>query len=263
MSSAQIQVGDVLGWFKSGLELTFKNPAAFIVMALIFGVIAVVSAFIPLLGNIALLILTPVFQGGFVYAAREEHQGRPAEVGQLFTAFQQPNKFGPMAMLCIPAVAAGILGAIVAFFLIGGSIMAIFAGGGEGISALAIVGFLVAIPLLAAIGLAAAALTYFAVPRVMFDNVEPIAAMKESLGVVMKNLVAFVAGFIVIGLAFLLVAIIPFIGALAIFLIGMPMSMCAMYFAHRQVFGDSTPAQPPMAPPAPMDPPAPPAPPAA
>jgi len=54
---------------------------------------------------------------------------------------------------------------------------------------------------------------------------------------------------------------------LALGILGALIGGPSMYFAHRQVFGVSEPAQPPVAPPAPMsppaDPPAPPAPPPA
>ena len=53
------------------------------------------------------------------------------------------------------------------------------------------------------------------------------------------------------------------LGALALGILAALIGGPSMYFAHRQVFGSSEPAQPPMAPPASMDPPAPPAPPAA
>lgn len=252
MSNTNIQVGDVLGWFKSGLNLTFKNPGAFIVMGLVFGILSIVLAFIPILGAIAMLVLAPVFYGGFIYAAREEDQGRKAEIGHLFVGFQQPGKIGPMMMLCLPSVGAGVIMAILGFVLIGGSIMAM-AMGGNGGGGMGIMGLLLFAVLAFVVGLAAAAMVYFAVPRVMLDSAEPIAAMKESLGVVMANVASILVGFIVIGLIFMAVAIIPLLGALAIFLIGMPAALCAMYFGYRQVFGgNASHIEPPAAaPPAP------------
>jgi len=241
MSSTNIQVGDVIGWFKSGLSLTFKNPGAFIVMGLVFGVISIVLAFIPVLGAIAMLVLAPVFYGGFIHAAREEDQGRKAEIGHLFVGFQQPGKIGPMMMLCLPSVAAGILAAILGFVLIGGSIAAMAMGGNGG--GMGIMGLVLFALIAFALGLGAAAMTYFAVPRVMLDGIEPIAAMKESLGVVLANIASILVGFIVIGLLFMIVGIIPLLGALAIFLIGMPASLCAMYFGYRQAFGGGSAAQ--------------------
>ena len=250
MSTTNMQVGDVIGWFKSGLNLTFKNPGAFIVMGLVFGIISIVLAFIPVLGAIAMMVLAPVFYGGFIYAAREEDQGRKAEIAHLFVGFQQPGKIGPMMMLCLPSVAAGVVIAILAFVLIGGSIMAL-AMGGNGGGGMGVLGLLLFALLAFAVGLAAAAMVYFAVPRVMLDNIEPIAAMKESLGVVLANVASILVGFIVIGLIFMVIAIIPLLGALAIFLIGMPASLCAMYFGYRQAFGGSVAQVEPPMPPAP------------
>jgi uncharacterized membrane protein len=101
----------------------------------------------------------------------------------------------------------------------------------------------------------------------MLDDVAPFDAMKESFAICMANIVSVIVGFLCVGIAFFVLAIvigwIPLLGALALGILGALIGGPSMYFAHRQVFGSSTPVQPPMAPPAPMDPPVPPAPPAA
>jgi uncharacterized membrane protein len=249
MNYGKFEVGDMLGWFKSGLQLVFRNPAAFIVMGLVFAIISFVLAIIPIIGGIALIVLAPVFYGGVVYAAREEAEGRKAEIGHLFAAFQQPGKVGPMMMLCLPSVAAGIVIVILAFVLIGGSMMAI-ATGGSGGGGMGFVGILLFALLAFIIGIAAACLVYFAIPRVMLDGVEPITAMKDSLSAIMANAVSFIVGSIVIGIIVVIIAIVPIIGALALALIGLPTGMAAVYYGYRQVFGGASPVAPmPPAPP--------------
>lgn len=261
MSSRKFEIGDVFNWFTSAIQLAMKNPGVFIVMALIY---AVISA-IPLL-NLAVVVIGPALQGGFVWAAREEEQGRKADISHLFIAFQQPGKAGPMITLCLPTVALMLVVGVIVFVMFAGAIFAASSGSSGG-AGLGFAGMALAGLLMIPAAIAVAFMLYFAVPRVMLDGVAPFDAMKESFAICMANLVAIVVGFLCVGIAFFIIAIligwIPLIGALALGILGALIGGPSMYFAHRQVFGSSEPAQPPMAPPAPMDPPAPPAPPAA
>jgi hypothetical protein len=103
MSFGKVDAGKGLGWLTDGVGLVFKNPAAFLVMGLILAVIN----FIPILGGLALTVCGPALLGGVVFAAREEAEGRKAEIGHLFRAFQEPGKIGPMLLLCLPAIVGG------------------------------------------------------------------------------------------------------------------------------------------------------------
>ncbi|HWT16959.1 MAG TPA: BPSS1780 family membrane protein [Patescibacteria group bacterium] len=265
MSGKKIEIGDVFNWFTSAIELAMKNPGVFIVMALIY---AVISA-IPLL-NLAMIVVGPALQGGFVWAAREEDQGRKADISHLFNAFQQPGKAGPMITLCLPTLALALVAGVLIAVMIGGALFAASSGSSSG-AGFGFIGMAIAALLMIPAAIAVAFMTYFAVPRVMLDNVAPFDAIKESFAICMSNLVSIVVGFLCVGIAFVVLALligwIPLIGALALGILGALIGGPSMYFAHRQVFGVSEPAQPPVAPPAPMsppaDPPAPPAPPPA
>ncbi len=257
MSGKKLEIGDVFGWFTSAFHLAMKNPGVFVVMALIMAIIGV----IPVLGGLTVLILGPALYGGFVYAAREEDQGRKADIQHLFIAFQQPGKIGQMIMLCLPSVAAGVVLAILGFVFVGGAIMAAASGGGNAMGAGAGIGMVVFALVAIVIMVGVAFLVYFAIPRVMLDGVEPIAAMKESLAYSMANLAALLVGFIAIGIAYMVVAFvlifIPILGWIVLMLGGTLLGALSMYFAYRSAFGDSV----PMAIAPPMDPPMPPAPP--
>ncbi|HRG16883.1 MAG TPA: BPSS1780 family membrane protein [Pseudomonadota bacterium] len=261
MSSRKFEIGDVFNWFTSAIQLAMKNPGVFVVMALIY---AVISA-IPLL-NFAMIVIGPALQGGFVWAAREEEQGRKADISHLFQAFQQPGKAGPMITLCLPTVALALVAGVLIAVMIGGAIFAASSGSSSG-AGFGFMGMALGGLLLIPAAIAVAFMTYFAVPRVMLDDVAPFDAMKESFAICMANIVSVIVGFLCVGIAFFVLAIvigwIPLLGALALGILGALIGGPSMYFAHRQVFGSSTPVQPPMAPPAPMDPPVPPAPPAA
>lgn len=255
MSGKKLEIGDVFNWFTSAIQLAMKNPGAFVVMALIMAIIAV----IPVLGSLALMVLSPALYGGFIFAAREEEAGRKAEIGHLFAAFQQPGKIGPMLMLCLPSIAAGIVIGILGFVLVGGAILAAASGGGDAAGAGFGIGMVLFTLLAIAISVGVAFLVYFAIPRVMLDGVEPVAAMKESLAYSMANLVALLVGFLVVGVVFMVVAVvlmfIPILGWIVLALGGVLVGSLSMYYAYKSAFGEPSMAA--------MEPPMPPAPPPA
>ncbi|MBK6726914.1 MAG: hypothetical protein IPG63_06565 [Xanthomonadales bacterium] len=250
MSGKKLEVGDVFGWFTSAIQLAMKNPGAFLVMALIMAIIAV----IPVLGSLALMVLSPALYGGFIYAAREEEAGRKAEIPHLFIAFQQPGKIGPMLMLCLPSIAGGILIGILGFVFVGGAIMAAASGGNAAGAGFGF-GMILFAALAMAISVGIAFLVYFAIPRVMLDSVEPIAAMKESLAYSLANVVPLIVGFIAVGVVFMVAAVvlmfIPILGWIVLALGSVLVGSLSMYFAYKSAFGSSIAQVEPPMPPAP------------
>jgi len=254
MAFAKVEAGNGIGWLREAIGLVFRNPAAFLVMGLIVAVIN----FVPLLGGLVLTVCGPALLGGIVYAAREETAGAKAEVGQLFRAFQDNGKIGPMLLLCLPSIAGG------AILLVCGLVFGIGALISGGVSAAnggafswgALGGGMI---ILCTIALVLAfviyALQFFAVPRVMLDGVEPFAAMKESFNACLANLGAFLlfgivlfAGFVVLGIV---LAFIPLIGWIALVALMTVVFGCAEYLAYREVFGEAAAQMPPPAPEAP------------
>lgn len=257
MSHTHIPAGNGFQWISSAIEMVMKNPAVFIVMALI---IAVLGA-IPII-NLAMLILGPALYGGLIYAAARQDRGETAEIGDLFAAFQQPGKIGPMILLCLPSIAAVVVLIVLGFVLVGGAVLAMLGGQSSGVGAAAIGGLLLFFPLALLVGLVTGALLFFAIPRVMLDAVEPFAAFKESLSAVLANIGAVLLFALVLIVAFMVLGavliFIPLLGPLALMLAGTLIGTFGSYAAYRDVFG-SGPAVMPAAPPAP--PPAPPPPP--
>lgn len=221
-------------WWKSGFETVFKAPAVFLVMGLAWG--------IPIVNFIASL-LNPALQAGVQQAARKLDAGQMPEVGDLFSGLQ--TRAGPLIILCVLPIAFIIIILILAFVLGGSAILAALgsAGGSGNMTPAAFAGlmgsiglvFLIAIPL----GLAVFAMMFFAVSRIMFDNVGAIDALKESLAASMKNIGAmlvFIACAIAIGIGGLLLAIIPFIGPILFATLIYPVVAVAAYRAYLDVF---------------------------
>ncbi len=221
-------------WWKSGFETVFKAPAVFLVMGLAWG--------IPIL-NFITTLLNPALQAGVQQAVRKLDAGQMPEVGDLFSGLQ--TRAGPLIILCLLPLVFGIVMLILAFVLGGGAILAAIgsAGGSGNISPAAFAGlmgtiglvFLIAIP----VGLALFAMMFFAVSRIMFDNVNAIDALKESLAASMKNIGAMLV-FLACGLAIWLVGFvlmfIPLIGQILFMTLIYPVISVAAYRAYLDVF---------------------------
>ncbi len=260
MSHKSVPAGNGMQWISSSFQMIGKNPGVFLLIAL---VLAILFA-IPLLNLITQTILGPALMGGLMFAYREQENGREAKFEHLFAAFQIPGKIGPMLLLCLPGLAAGVLVMIVLFVTIGGALAAMFMGGGQPDMSLASfgVGALIGGLLSIAIGVLAVFCVYFATPRVMFDNVEPFAAIKESFAACLSNIGAILLVFVLvmlIAIVGMLLMIIPILGMIAWMLGILLLHVGINFSAYRDVFGDPNGAAENQLPPPPSPPAAPPA----
>jgi uncharacterized membrane protein len=123
---------------------------------------------------------------------------------------------------------------------------------GGGIFMLMLIGVLVV--------LAIYAFQFFAIPRVMFDGIEPFQAMKESFSACLAN----IGAFLVFGIVFTVICFvaamvliwIPIIGWIVMAGVGTVILGAALFVAWRQVYGGAANAADTMPPPpAPQAPP--------
>jgi hypothetical protein len=256
MSFGRVDAGNGLNWLTEAIGIVFRNPGAFLVMALIVGVINL----IPFLGSLAIVVCGPALLGGIVFAARTEAEGGKAELGQLFRAFQEPGKIGPMLLLCLPTIVGAVILLVCGLVfgvgaLIGGGLSA---ANGSSLGAGAVGGGVLVLMLIGlVVVLAIYAFQFFAIPRVMLDGVEPFAAMKESLAACLAN----VGAFLVFGVVFTVLCIvaslvlvwIPIIGWIVMSGVATVILGAALFVAWRQVYaaGAAATTMPPPAPEAP------------
>lgn len=241
MSFQTVPAGQGLKWITDAVNLILKNPAPFALM----GVVVAVASMVPILGSFALAILGPALYGGIMYAAREQENGGTADFKQLFQAFNEPGKLPKMLVLCLPGIAAGIVITILAVILLGGALLGAGISGASSNSA-AIgagmgIGLLLFFVVALAVGVFAYALTFFATPRVMLDNIDPIPAMQESLKACLANIGAilvYVGILLVVAIVVVLVIglVSPVLAQLLLMIAFIPVVSVAMYRAWREVF---------------------------
>jgi uncharacterized membrane protein len=234
-----VPAGNGLSWIGTGWSIFTQSPIAWIVCAVILIVISVVLGFVPILGSIISYILFSVFAGGLMMGCQAQHEGRPLEIGDLFSGFKE--KAGSLILVGVLFVAASLVLLLVAAVMFGvflGS-TGIFTGliGGDQEAIAQLMAGSIAILLL--IGLVILALYvpiamafWFAPSLVALQNIAPVAALRMSFFACLKNFLPFLlygVVFLVIGF----IAIIPFgLGILVAF----PLLYASTYAAYRDIF---------------------------
>jgi hypothetical protein len=155
-----------------------------------------------------------------------------------------------MIVLSLPAIATVVALGVIVFLWIGSAFMGYGMSGNRPESAAWAaglgIGAIVAIALVIALAFSLYAVMFYAVSRVMFDSLEPVAALKESLAATRANLGAMLlfagAFWLLCVLGFMVLSIIPLLGWMAWGVAVSALAPAAIYAAYRDVFGAQAPA---------------------
>ncbi|HEX19859.1 MAG TPA: DUF975 family protein [Acidiferrobacteraceae bacterium] len=187
MQYKRVSVEEAIDWIKQGWELFKKEPGLLIVMTLIYFGISIAGSLVPLVGPIAVTLLSPALGAGFMYVARELEQDRPIEVGDLFQAFKQEGKINQFLILGAISLGISIIGYLVMFgSMIGGMVSVSATGGDPG--PLFFIGITIAVLIFITMLFVMVMLLLYSVPLVMLDNVSAIDAIKSSFLACLKNI---------------------------------------------------------------------------
>jgi uncharacterized membrane protein len=235
--------GDGVKWIGDGWPLFTKAPLMWIIALIIMVVIAVIVGLIPVLGQVAFQLVTPVFYAGLVVACRSLERGGDFELEQLFAGFK--TQFVNLLVLgAIFLVGMLLIFLSFAFFVGFGMLGAVLAGNTENVmTAIAGSAFAILLGLLVMFALMVPLLMayWFAPALVIMHGVAPIEAMKASFGACLRNLIPFLIYGIIMTLL-CMVAVIPIGLGL---LVWIPLTFTSTYAAYRDIFTeDSRPAAP-------------------
>jgi len=226
-------------WIVEGWRLFVKAPLMWIIALIIVFVINLVLGFIPLAGQIAVQVLSPVFAAGFVSACWSLEHGGEFELDQLFAGFRR--NLGSLAVVGLllllgEIVIVVVFGAFVGFPII----MAMMTGGGDSAAALlAVTSMTVALGGLVALGLAVPLMAaYWLAPAlVMLNGMAPLAAMKASFLGSFRNFIPF----LIYGLIMLVFGILASIPIGLGLLVWFPVAVASTYASYRWIFTDPPP----------------------
>lgn len=94
-------------WFRQGIWLFRKNPLAFLMLLFIYLIAAQLAIFVPLIGIIALLVVTPGLSVGIMTACREVIQNKRILPTVLLAGFKANGKEARRNLLVLGGIYAG------------------------------------------------------------------------------------------------------------------------------------------------------------
>ncbi len=174
-------------WFQDGWELFRKQPGMWSSVILVYTLIVVALSFIPIIGQAVASLISIMLAAGIVYAASRLDRDGTLDISQLFQAFRDPTRVGPMVILA----AICLMGNIVSATLVQ------LVGAG-------FIGFLLFLVMVA--------LFYYSIPLVMLGDQAPSVAIKSSLEGCLQNwlpLLIFSFIFLVLASLLMLLSMIP------------------------------------------------------
>lgn len=217
-------------WLSEGWTLFTKNPGVWIGQMVVLLLVFFILGLIPLIGGLAINLLTPVFGAGLLLGCHALHEGGALEFNHLFEGFKQ--KTGELILIGVLLLAGSFIIMLVAGLIMGsgtltGMMMGRTAGTGLAIGSI-MLGALVALALSVPLAMA----SWFAVPLVLFHNVPAFNALQQSFFACLKNM----GPFLLFGIVAFVLAIIAAIPFMLGFLVLGPVLVGAAYAGYRDIF---------------------------
>ncbi|MCG6118539.1 MAG: hypothetical protein MEQ07_10180 [Aquimonas sp.] len=243
MSYRAVPPGNAVNWITEAARLIMAKPAPFLLMGLAVTLISLV----PLLGALVLLVIGPALYAGMAAAARAQREGAGADFEHLLSGLKAENRVGALIALCLPYLALVVVSVMVLTMVVLTFAGAAIAAGSQISSPEAVIamlgagGILTAVLVLLPLVVATFSLLFFAIPRVMFDGIEPFPAMRESAQACIANFSAFLLTVLALLIGrFVLAAVfgslIPLLGGIVVGVVFTPLIAAVLYVAWRDVF---------------------------
>ena len=222
-------------WLALGWSAFTHSPGGWLGLTLIWFVLAIVLAVIPL-GGLAHNLLFPVLVAGIMLGCEAMRHGEPLTVSHLFAGFNVPN-VGQLVLvggIYLAGVIVLTLLVMIPVLGIGGFALFSALGGGGGepdfqrVALPILLGMLVFMALLLPLLMA----VWFAPALVVFQKMPAFDAMKLSFSACLKNMVPY----LVYGLLGFLIAIAATIPIGLGWLIASPVFFGSIYASYREIF---------------------------
>lgn len=216
-------------WIREGFQYFRRQVGMWLVLAVIFFLLVMAVQLLPVIGQIVLPLLMPVLVGGLMTGCEMIRRGGELELAHLFAGFRrnagQLILVGAIGLVLSVLVAAPVVLMTGFAFLTGG------AGGAPAALAFGVgnvVAVLVGAVLLMTINLG----LLFAPALVMLENQSAPRAIGQSFRGCIKNIVPF----LLYGVIVLVLAIFATIPLALGWLVLLPVGLCSVYAAYRDIF---------------------------
>ena len=243
MVASRVEIGRGWGWLVDGWRLFLKAPGVWVLIMLVDLGITIVLELIPFIGTLAFALLMPVLVGGMLYGAAALDRGEPLQVGHLFQGFKDQERMGPLVILGLFSLAAGVvLGVVILLFMGGGLLLGgVLDSTGAVVAPQALGGLFAGLGLLALlvillIGFLIGMAFLYSIPLVMLGGQQPWPAVQDSVAACWINFLPLTV-FSLILFVLTFIALIPL--ALGLLVLG-PVVVGAVYVSYQEVFGGAT-----------------------
>jgi len=217
-------------WITEGFEMFKREAGTWILITIVLIVILIALSLIPIVGSLAVWVLSPVFAGGIMIGCQALAQQGELEVGHLFAGFR--DRAGDLLVVGLLSILAWIIVFIPVVLAVG--IGAFFAAAGGDARSMAAIGPGVLIAVLLAVGLSVPIYMalWFAPALVVLRQMRPLEALKQSFLGCLHNIVAF----LVYGIVMMVLGIIAAIPLGLGWLVLAPVIMASVYVAFRDIY---------------------------
>lgn len=221
-------------WMVEGFRIFRKQPLTWIALVVVMLVIWLVCTFVlPLIGPLAINLVSPVFFAGLMLACRTTDEDGEPEFSQLFAAFK--THANPLITIGGIYLVGNIIAVAVVFAVAGGTALPTLMGktavdpeavlaAARGLLLGMAVGMAVFVPILMAV--------WFAPLLVVFHNRPPVEAMKMSYTACLRNTMPL----LVYGMATLVLGILASIPLMLGLIVLLPVLVCSIYASYKEIF---------------------------
>ncbi len=240
---ATVAAGRGVEWWSEGWRYFTASPVEWIVTMIVFAGISIGVTLVPVLGQFASMLLTPILIGGVMLGCRAQQRGGKLAIGDLFACFSN-DRLTPLLIVGLVYLAGWFVIWVVTLALVVavvgvGSVGTLMSGEAleTGLGALAAFSLGTILVVLIALTLVTLLLMafWYAPALVTLRGDEPVAAMKTSFRACLANFMPLLVVYASLGVLFAIVATIPI--GLGWFVL-MPVSAASLYASYRDIFGD-------------------------
>lgn len=217
-------------WIADGWELFKRQPGMWIGIVVLLFVIIVVTAFIPVVGGLAMTLFGPVFAGGIMLGCKALDSGEDLELGHLFAGFRSHT--GTLIGVGALYLAATIAVMLVVSLVMGVGMMTMMGAGDQQEVAAMGLTFVLAMLIMLALLLPAVMAIWLAAPLVVFHDHGALDAMKGSFTGCLKN----VLPFLLYGVVLLVLSVVATLPLLLGWLALGPVFAGSVYASYRDIY---------------------------
>ncbi|TQV89629.1 BPSS1780 family membrane protein [Aliikangiella coralliicola] len=225
-----VSVGNGWSWISGGFDFFKKSWLNWILTIIVWFILMLVANFVPIIGQIFVMLTTYVWIAGYMAGCRAQDEGKPFEISYLFAGFS--HNTGKLILL---SVAMAVISVIVMLIVMGPIALSLVMGDDAAASQSIEtdpLGFLLPFLFVMLLMIPLAMAIWFAPALIILNNLSIPEALKMSFMGCLKNIVPFLI-YGIIALILYILAVIPI--GLGLLVLG-PTMIASIYVSYKDIF---------------------------